>query len=228
MDKRPLFYNQEQPPFELHCPSLEELDGYQGKCERDRLRFLEFVREVYNPGKIFYPGPGSDSIVERVFGKERVSYLSLEEHDTDYLSFLGASDKVRGDFRRCPFANGVFDAIFIHASPAQATTEALDEFRRVLKSNGILLLEGYPWFQEELDIFLRKASEIFEKQPLPLEFDNPKERIIFIAVHNDESSIGPIKYVATSEEEYQRISQIVPTSKQTVTREYFALFRKKG
>ncbi len=86
-------------------------------------------------------------------GLERVVHLSLEETKGDtkhnlsedvvkygYFGRLGEGIKVQGDFRKCPFKEGVFGSCYIHYVWHNAITEAKQGIIRVLKKDGLLII----------------------------------------------------------------------------------------
>ncbi|MDA2922769.1 class I SAM-dependent methyltransferase [Patescibacteria group bacterium AH-259-L07] len=198
------------------------------KYEQNRRDFLDWVKNTYSPEKIYYPGSGTDKIPKEVLGEDSVVHLSLEENKEIgfYFPRLGPGQKVEGNFLKSPFKDGAFDAVFIHDTPYQVTIRGLSEFYRVLKVEGILLLDNGDWKQKEMEEFLSETQKLFEKQELPPQFNNPNNMLAHVLRLTSEHG-GPVVGIATSEKELERMLRYIPAVQQHVIRQLFAVFKKR-
>lgn len=112
--------------------------------ERKLGEALEALDEKYGIGKLYYPGSGWHTTPKEALGEGKIVHLSLEENasfvDGGYFALLGEGIKVKGDYRFSPFKDGSFDATLIHATPMSSTMDALSEFRRVTKEDGLIIV----------------------------------------------------------------------------------------
>lgn len=99
---------------------------------------LSLLDQKYDIHKLYYPGSGFHAVPKEILGIERVVHLSLEE--VDYFKKLGNGTKVKGDYRKSPFKSRYFDATLIWGIPPETALEAVDEFLRVTKEDGILIV----------------------------------------------------------------------------------------
>ncbi len=189
--------------------------------EQNRKNFLQWIKNTYSPIKVYYPGSGIDKIPKEVLGEDKVIHLSLEENKEvgGYFSRLGPGNKIEGDFLNSPFKDKSFDAIVIHDTPEVVTRQALDEFHRVLEDNKILILDNGNWQQKALEEFLVAVQKKFDKQPLPSQFNNPDNTLMILR-----DAPGSI---ITSEKELEKRLDNIPSSQQSVIKQYFAVFKKK-
>ena len=65
------------------------------------------------------------------------------------------------DFRHSPFRDNFFDATLIFGTPVESTAEAIDEFVRVTKLGGLIVL--YAGFYEEDDFYV-ETRKILDKR----------------------------------------------------------------
>lgn len=99
---------------------------------------LNILDKRYSIHKLYYPGSGFHAVPKEVLGIERVVHLSLEE--VEYFKKLGSGVKVKGDYRKAPFKSGYFDATLVWGIPPETALEAIDEFLRVTKEDGLLIV----------------------------------------------------------------------------------------
>jgi|GEM_PF-1942079 len=110
---------------------------------------LHRLREDYDITIAYYPGSGYDVVPRNAMGSDRVIHLSLEEHDS-YYRLKHAQDNLRGyekrdmelvgDYRSSPLKDASVDAVVVKGIPIHSAVEAVSDFQRVLKNNGIVLL----------------------------------------------------------------------------------------
>lgn len=127
-----------------------------------RGEFIKYIDEKYKPKFVYYPGCGADNIPKYFFGDERVIHLSLPENEeeTKYLERLGEGIKLLGDMNCSPLADNCVDLIWINLRGMPLSKEAIEDFKRVLKKNGLIAVEDTqntePWrnkWQKRLDDF---------------------------------------------------------------------------
>lgn len=143
------------------------------KAELDEI--LSYLDEEYNIGMLYYPGSGSDSTPKDTLGKDGVVHLSLEENaerTTPYFVFLGRGLKVKGDYRQAPFANDSFDATLIYGIPPESAIDAIPEFRRVTKHNGLLIVGSHEICPtgDDFDIVAEALDEQLDRIQMPSRF----------------------------------------------------------
>lgn len=216
---------QEESPEKITLTSIwhEQIKKY----EQNRRDFLDWVKNTFSPEKTYYPGSGTDNIPKEVLGEDSVVHLSLEENKEvgGYFSRLGPGQKVEGNFLQSPFKDRAFDAVFIHDTPYEITIQSLDEFYRVLKDEGILLLDNGGWNQKKMEEFFSAAQKLFERQSLPSWFNNPDNMLAHVSRRTGEH-VRPVVGIATSEKELKKLLKYIPPQQQDVIRQLFAVFKK--
>lgn len=199
--------------------------------KKNRKDFLVWIKNAYSPQRVYYPGSGNDKIPKEIFGEDKVIHLSLGPKNRGargYFTHLGSGHKIEGDFLKSPFKDKSFDAVFIHDTPCSVTIQGLEEFYRVLKNEGILILDNGCWDQKELEEFFIAARQLFEGQSLPSQFNNPDNMLANVSKRIRENSEEMEKsIIATSEDELERILKNIPPARQSVVRQLFAVFQKK-
>lgn len=153
------------------------------EMEKNRKEFLQWVKDTYNPLKVYYAGSGWDKLPREILGEDVIVHLSLEEtrgqqSQHGYFPKLGSGHKVEGNFLQSPFRKESFDAVYIHNTPPGITIEAFPEFLRVLKEGGILLIdiENAIWHEDALHDFLNKALKVLHQEQLPVQLDKVSKR----------------------------------------------------
>lgn len=99
---------------------------------------LQILDRTYNIHRLYYPGSGFHAIPKEILGIERVIHLSLEE--VDYFRKLSNGIKVKGDYRKSPFKSEYFNATLVWCIPPETAFEAIPEFLRVTKKDGLLIV----------------------------------------------------------------------------------------
>lgn len=153
--------------FNIHCPSGLDADELYLALERIRNKrwydddaprnlrlrsieddgnlapLLKFLDKKYKFGNFYYPGSGFNKVPKETLGEDRVVHLSNEIGENGeeciYFDKLDSGIKVRGDYRHSPFKDRSFDATLIWGTPPESTIEAMDEFRRVTKDDGLII-----------------------------------------------------------------------------------------
>lgn len=100
--------------------------------EESIVAFFTKLRAKVGIGKIFYPGPGFDDSLGRVFSSDEVVYIDREPR------FPGVP---RGLYEQTGLADESVDAVFLqdtHQKPKELT-----EFLRALKRGGLLIQSLY-------------------------------------------------------------------------------------
>jgi hypothetical protein len=200
------------------------------KYEKRREHFLEWAQKTYNIRRVYYPGSGADRLPKETLGEKIVVHLSKEENKSvgGYFPRLGSGLKVEGNFLQTPFKDGSFDVVYIHDTPIKTTAEGLEEFARVLKNDGALLLDNGNWDDQELLIFLGATREMFQDEKLPSEFNNPANLLASISRRKPGASGGISVGLATSARELQQMIKNIPEEERHIIRQVFASFKKKG
>ncbi len=108
-------------------------------------RVLKYLDREYGIKTLYYPGSGCHQTPKEALGKDKVVHLSFEKDaeratGVGYLAKLGEGIKVKGDYRYSPFKDKSFDAVLIHGTPLASTIEALREYRRVVKDDGLIIV----------------------------------------------------------------------------------------
>lgn len=106
---------------------------------------LRYLDDLFGISRLYYAGCGWDIIPRETLGVSRVVHLSLEDR---YFPFLGEGLKVRGDYRKSPFADNSFDATLISRLEPESALEALNEYIRVTKNGGFFIV-----YAQDLDRF---------------------------------------------------------------------------
>jgi SAM-dependent methyltransferase len=200
--------------------------------EKKRRAFLRFVQDTYDPEHVYYPGSGTDRFPKEELGEDTITHLSLEEnkdwYSGGYFDRLGSGQKVQGNYLQSPFKDGAFDAVFIHNTPVKTTTEGLKEFERVLKDKGVILLDNSNWDNKQLQDFLETVRERFQEEPLPPELNNLDNFLTHVSRRRPGADGGSVIGIATSEQELQGMLKNIPEEERCVTRQFFAVFKKKS
>lgn len=196
---------------------------YEKKVDQKRYAFLHWVKKTIDPQKIYYPGSGWDKIPKIVFGKNKIFHLSLEENKDvgGYFPRLGNSIKIQGNFLESPFRDETFDLIIIHNSPYEVTVQGLSEFYRVLKTDGLLVLDNDGWEERMINHFMQNVNKYFKKINPPAKFNDPNNSFIFI-FHVDQGIIG----TARSEKKADQLTKGLDPQKIIKIKQCFKLFKK--
>lgn len=128
-------FKQEAP---LYRPEI-----YAGVDEHRKSFYEKLAKNLPPDFLAYYVGSGNDPIPLRYLGK-KVIYSSL--NDADYFkseTFKGTQlDTTYAKATQAPFPENTFDAIIMNDSLIQATKDLGDEFKRLLKPDGIIILEN--------------------------------------------------------------------------------------
>jgi len=107
-------------------------------------KLLVYLDNNYALEKVYYPGSGWHKVPKETLGTDKVVHVSLEENlkwvDGGYFRRLGKGLNVKGDYRKSPFQDKTFDATLIWGIPPVTAIDAVPEFRRVTKKNGLLIV----------------------------------------------------------------------------------------
>lgn len=97
-----------------------------------RQTFFRKLRELFQIARIYYPACGyNDSVLEDTFKLEEIVYLDNDANDPDKVT------NVIGDYRKAPFRDNAFDAVFFQDN--HATIDGAKEILRTLKPGGIVI-----------------------------------------------------------------------------------------
>jgi len=201
--------------------------------ERKRIPFLEWVRDTYEPSLLLYAGSGFDTVPRDIFGKQVVVHLSKEEGDRPlnegYFLRLGHGMKIGADFLWTPLKDGSVDAVYVHESPAWVTTEAIGEFSRVLRQDGILILDSGGWMTHQVAHFTNTAKKYLRHTGIPHTFCDPQDtwRMIEYAQFDLEGARnGIVVGYARTLERTQRLLDQIPARRRTIVEQHFGIFAK--
>lgn len=116
---------------------------YSGVDEH-RKSFYEKLAKILSPDFLaYYVGSGNDPIPLRYLGKQ-VIYSSL--NDAEYFkstTFEGSQlDAIYAKASQAPFAKNTFNAIIMNDSLIESTLSLGEDFKRLLKPGGIIILEN--------------------------------------------------------------------------------------
>lgn len=122
--------------------------GAVSATEKAIQKDLRRIRREHDISLAYYPGSGYDVVPRDALGRDRVIHLSREEHDS-YYRMKHAQDNLRGydkrdmelvgDFRSSPLKTASVDIVLVKGIPLHSALEALDDFERALKDDGLLL-----------------------------------------------------------------------------------------
>lgn len=139
-----------------------------------RKEFLEYIREALKPFLVYYPASGWDTLPKEVFGANNVIHLSLrkDEKETGYFEKLGDGIKIFGNMKNSPLADKSVDAIYLNLHGLDSVaSESIKDFKRVLKDNGAVFVEGRNYYgQEKWGDFSKILGDNFLKENLPENF----------------------------------------------------------
>lgn len=139
-----------------------------------RLReFLSWVRDTYNPERIYYPFTGWHISPREIFGERKVVHLSSDFCDP-HLADIEKGDRIRGDAESQPFQDNSFDAAFFHGvslGRKEISTFFFDT-RRIVKDGGIIIIDDTP-----PGSILKHCKRNLVKLEVPSEF--PKDYHLF-------------------------------------------------
>jgi hypothetical protein len=117
-----------------------------------RSLFLSYIKSTYLPTIVYYPASGYDSLVKKVFNPTPVIHLSLpsDEPSHHYFEKLGDGIKILGTMDNSPLADKSVDVVWINlAGSIQINDEAIKDFERILKPNGIVVIEGINFYDRD-------------------------------------------------------------------------------
>lgn len=141
-----------------------------------RDNFYTELAKKFPHGKVYYPGSGPDPIPFRFFG-ERIVYGSLNE--AKYLEWLKTNDgshtsaykdainntkgldtlkAVYADIRKSPFPDKTFKIIFLNAIPIELDEETIEEIKRLLDDDGVLVYENTSKSLEDVEKDIKNLS----------------------------------------------------------------------
>lgn len=150
------------------------------------------IEERFKPSLILYPASGFDRVPKIAFGKEKVIHTSLEEHEEGgqkYFDQLGDGIKVIADNNSLPFGSSVFDAVLLLDSSFEIACNPKDEFLRVLKKDGIIVLAKNIFQNDENEDRVKYYFEtgLFKKIKIAtyFEFHNKSDTEFFILKKQD-------------------------------------------
>ena len=137
--------------------------------------FLEYIKETFNVSLVYYPASGWDALPKEIFGIYNVIHLSLEEDENEihYFEKLGDGIKIFGDMRKSPIADKSIDMIYLNLYDGLdiIVCQSLEDFKRVLKNNGIIVVEGRNYYErKKWENFLKIFNKDFLKIKLPRDF----------------------------------------------------------
>ena len=116
------------------------------RIDRRLKKLLRYLAKHYPIQRLYYPGSGAHAIPLEALGEDKVFHVSLEENRQfvpgGYFERLNARNMIVADFRKSPFRDNFFDATLLWGTPPESTIEAIDEFIRVTKLEGLLIVEG--------------------------------------------------------------------------------------
>jgi SAM-dependent methyltransferase len=95
---------------------------------------LRRLQEDLSFSRIYYPGSGSDRLLEMAFADLPVLSVHL---DDELTRTVGTKTSVQGDMGSSPFAEGTFDAVFmqcLHPRP-----DEFEELLRTLRVGGVVI-----------------------------------------------------------------------------------------
>lgn len=128
----------------LWLVTIGVLSGTEKAIKKD----LRRIRKERDFDILYYPGSGYDVVPRDALGGDRVIHLSLEEHDSYYrmkhaqdglLGYQKQDIELVGDFRSSPLKDTSVDAVLVKGLPVHSAIDAIGDFERVLKDDGVLL-----------------------------------------------------------------------------------------
>lgn len=130
------------------------------------LELLHYLKDTCGVEKIYYPGSGGDPLPKKVFGENCING-TLSQVDSQMI--LQNSQNIFADYRKNPFPNNSFDAIYLHGLAGQEDLleiGALSEITRIIKDNGLIVWvdEAIPSLQSK---YLQKIKELRLKDVTP-------------------------------------------------------------
>ncbi|TSC62618.1 MAG: hypothetical protein G01um101448_805 [Parcubacteria group bacterium Gr01-1014_48] len=203
-----------------------------------RRKFLEWIHEVYRPHLVLYAGSGFDQIPRDILGEQTVIHLSREEehpgrhtrsYTEGYFKYLGNGIKLGADFRHIPLKDKSIEIVYVHDSPFEVTAEATGEFNRILKEDGILILDSDCWTMEMVNYFLLKTTEYFYDVAIPGMFCNPDDtwrRVVDTQSNPQESGCESIIGYAHTLKRTQDLLNCIPYHRRSITAQCFGIFKK--
>ncbi|MBI2645346.1 hypothetical protein HYW94_04210 [Candidatus Uhrbacteria bacterium] len=118
--------------------------GTEKAIQRD----LRHIRKEQGIDVAYYPGSGYDVVPRDALGSDRVIHLSLEGQDS-YYRMKHTQDDLRGyekrdmelvgDYRSSPLKDASVDTVIVKGLPIHSAVQAVPDFKRVMKDDGILL-----------------------------------------------------------------------------------------
>lgn len=124
-----------------HLKATIEADN---KIEENTGYFLDWVKRHYVVESIYYPLCGWHTTPMYVFGQENIVYLSNDDKH-QYLEDIGTGLRVKSDAIDSPFADHIFDAVFLRFSDSDFSKnrigKLITELKRVVKPDGLFLLD---------------------------------------------------------------------------------------
>ncbi len=133
---------------------------------------MRYIDATYNPGAVYYPACGADSVPKEVFGADKVIHLSLPENEPTehYLARLGDGIKILGNMENSPLADMSVDLIWLNLHGLILSPKTLADFERVLRKGGCVVTEElHRNKREEWAAILEKFPD-YQKVDLPPEF----------------------------------------------------------
>ncbi|MBL7100368.1 MAG: hypothetical protein ISS23_00260 [Nanoarchaeota archaeon] len=136
---------------------------------------LRYLDSKYDIKTLYYPGSGWHKTPKETLGEDRTIHLSLEENREyiagGYFKKLGRGIKVRGDYRQSPFRNNKFDVTLIWGIPTETAREAINDFRRVTKKDGLFVVGNQNLCSMlGFNVIYKSLDKQLERIPTPFEY----------------------------------------------------------
>lgn len=146
----------------------DEKKMYQALIDR-RVNFLKTVKESRQPEKILYIGCGFDRLPAEVFGKDKVTNVSLEDY---YFAAHQGMKNIQADIANLSSVNGSYDIVYTHGMDPDLIQKNLSQLLEKLDSNGALVFDYDGWYPEYLSDKIIPTMNAISKSLPPVILDD--------------------------------------------------------
>ena len=117
----------------------------EGRMDKRLKKLLRYLAKHYSIERLYYPASGGHGIPEEAISPDKVFHVSLRNEGFGHRESFGnlsSRNLIISDFRKSPFRDNFFDATLLWGMPPETTIEAIDEFIRVTRLEGLMIVEG--------------------------------------------------------------------------------------